>query len=66
MISAPVLDTLKEQGCRELITLAISKECFSTIGSIFIDDTDLVEGKLSRGSTIIEEVANSLQKSINS
>ena len=55
-----MIDTLKKQGYRVLITSAISKECFSTICSIFVDDTDLVEGKLSRGSTTIEEVANSL------
>jgi len=55
-----VVEVLKDQGCGTTITSALSKECFKIIGSIFVDDTDLAEGKVNGSSSIIDTTIISL------
>ena len=55
---------LKKKGYRVAITSAISKSSHTTIGSIFVDDTDLVAGKLNAGLLDIDQEVQNIQQSI--
>ena len=49
VISTLAVEVLYNQGYRVILTTLITKEFTRQIESIFIDDTNLVEGKLNSG-----------------
>ena len=56
---------LKEQDYGAKITSTITKESSKTIGSIFVDDTDLVKDSLNSSLLVIDDIAAKLQNTIN-
>ena len=60
LTSTPAVKVLKEQGYGAIITSVLTKEFSKTIGSIFVDDMDLVEGSLNGSLLIIDEIASKL------
>ena len=62
--STLAVEVLKDRNCRVNIISAISKRLATTIGSIFVDDTNLASRNLNGGMSDLDSTIKKIQESI--
>ena len=65
IISAPLINMMREAQNGAFLTEAISNKIHHTAGFAFVDDTDLIEADLREGGITIEKTLDKMQQAIN-